>query len=252
MSTWGDIVNDALLEINAVGIDDPVEAEDSQLAIRKLNRILDQWAARKVFAYDVAFGLYTLTPNHQPHLIGPGLTSPDFAAANRPVRIESASLVLTNSTPNAVDVPINVRDDAWWAAQSLKSLATTFPTDLYYSPAVPNGQLFFWPIPTIAYQVRLEMWSVITAVPLDSNGNPDLTQAFVAAPAYENALTLTLAEESCDVYGRPMPASLPGRALRARRALQTNNIASPAIASADYGSGSRKRSGFNFYTGQPA
>ena len=250
MSTWGDIINDALLELSVNAIADPVEAEDQQYLIRKLDRIIDSWAARKAFAYASKFTQYTLTVGHQPHLIGPGLSAPDFAAP-RPVRIESASLVLTDSTPN-VDSPIQLRDAAWWANQRVKSLTSSVPTDLYYEPDSPSGALYLWPIPAYAYGLRLETWSVLTAVPLDANGNPDPTQPFVAPQGYENAISLTLAEECCDSYGRPMPPSLPGRASRARTVVFGNNIHSPRISSADYGAQGKTRGGFNWMTGQPS
>jgi hypothetical protein len=249
-STWGEIITDALIEIGAYGINDDIPPEDTQYAVRKINRFLDEWAAREVFAYATRFALYTLTPNHQPHLIGPDLASPDFAASPRPTRIESASIVLTAGTP--VDVSVNIRDAAWWAAESAKSTTSTVPTDLYYEPDSPSGALYLWPVPTAAYGLRLQLWSTLTAVPLDAEGNPDLTATFVAPQAYENAAMLTLAEESCETpYGRPMPPTLAARARRARAALIGNNLHSPRIPSVDYGTRGR-RSGFNYLTGQPS
>src|ERR1700722_11046687 len=99
-SSWNQIITDALIEIGAYQLTDPLPAADTQLAIRKLNRILDEWSARRIFAYTVAFTSYTLTAGHSPHLIGPSLTSPDFAASVRPTRIRSAQLILTGLTPS--------------------------------------------------------------------------------------------------------------------------------------------------------
>jgi hypothetical protein len=241
-----DICTDALFENGAYGIDTPVlSADDAQMALRWLNRRLDAWAALRRYAYNVSFTEFTLTPNHQPHLIGPGLNAPDFAVAQRPVRIEGAALVLNNVTPN-VDLNLNIRDDAWWQAQSVKGIATTTPTDLYYSPDWPNGSLWLWPIPTFAYGLRLEMWGLISRV-------ATLATVFTLPPAYERALVLTLAEDLCRPFGRPLAADLVAAAREARAELQTNNIKSPRIASADYGaSGSRggRRSTFNYYSGQ--
>jgi hypothetical protein len=241
-----DICTDALFENGAYGIDTPVlSAADGQMALRWLNRRLNAWAALKRYAYNVSFTEYTLTPNHQPHLIGPALNPPDFAAAQRPVRIEGAALVLNNVTPN-VDLGLNIRDDAWWQAQTVKSIATTTPTDLYYSPDWPNGALWLWPVPTFAYGLRLEVWGLISAF-------VTLNSVFTLPLGYESALVLTLAEDLCRPFGRPLTQDLRDAAREARAALQTNNIKSPRIASADYGSsGSRggRRGGFNYYTGQ--
>jgi hypothetical protein len=243
--TWRDLIFDALVEIGVYNPNDSFQAEDAQFAARKLQRIIDQWAALERFAYTVDFTLYTLTPNHSPILIGPGLTAPDFAAVRRPVRIVSAALVL-NQNPPATDLPLNIRDEQWWAGQRVKAQTSQTPTDLYYKAAFPNGEINLWPIATFASGLRLETWVQMSQVP------QDLTTTFVAPPAYENATMLSLAEELCGPYTRPVPGELPAKAMRARAALQGNNSASPRCASADYGtSGRRRGSTFNYQTGMP-
>jgi hypothetical protein len=250
-STWNQIINDALIEIGAYGLADAIPAADTQLAIRKLNRIIDEWGARKVYAYNRGFAIYQLTANHSPHLIGPSLSSPDFPAAVRPARIHSAQLILTSSTPN-VFLPLNVRDDDWWADQRVPALKSTVPTDLYYSPDFPNGSLYLWPIPSFGYKLQLEIDVAIASVALDGNGNPDPTRSFVGPQGYEHAVMLTLAEQLCTPYGRPLPAELPGRAAKARATIQSNNIRSPRIQSIDWGTNGSKGGGFNWINGQPA
>jgi hypothetical protein len=236
-----DIITDALLEIEAYGPADlPPSASDAALGLRLLNRELDAWAALKRYVYSVGFTAYTLTPNHQPHLIGPGLVAPDFAATQRPVRIEGADLIL----PTGVDLPLNLRDDDWWLNQRVKSIATTTPTDLYYSPDWPNGSLFLWPIPTTGYGLRLETWGLISQFAA-------LSDAFSFPPGYKKALVLTLAERLCRPFGRPTRADLTEDAKKARADIQTNNAKSPRIASADFGaSGSSGRGAFSYITGQ--
>ncbi len=254
MSTWLDVITDALIEIGAYGPADSIDPAEIQLAIRKVNRIVDDWSARRLYAYASVFTQFTLTPGHAPHLIGPGLASPDFALAIRPVRIDSAALILTDQTPN-VDVPMNIRDAAWWAGQRVKSLTSDIPTDLFYEPAFPNGQLNFWPVPNYAYAVRLESWVALTSVPLDSNGNPQPTNTFAGPPGYENAMLLTLAEQLCTPYGRPLPPELAGRAAHARATIGSNNAPSKRTSSADYGTQGKRSRGdknFNYYTGGPA
>lgn len=249
-STWQQLIFDALLEIGVYFPGEDLRAEDAQLCSRKLQRIIDYWAARRVFAYSTNFQLYSLTPNYAPHRIGPGLTSPDFATPNnapRPQRIESASLVLNTSSP-VVDSPqLNLRDAAWWAAQRVKGLSSNVPTDLYYEPDFPNGALNFWPVPNFAYQVRLELWSVIGQVPTN------LTTTFSAPPAYESTLLYELAIDGCTAYQRPVPAELSAKLNAVRKALEGDNDGSPRVASADWGiqpAKPAKRSTFNYYSGQ--
>lgn len=248
-STWQQLIFDALLEIGVYFPGESLRAEDEQICSRKLQRLIDTAAARRVLAYSTSFQLYTLTPNHAPHLIGPGLTSPDFATPNsapRPQRIESASLVLNTSSP-VVDSPqLNLRDDAWWAANKVKALASNVPTDLYYDPQFPDGALNFWPVPNFAYQVRLELWTIISQVPTN------LATTLSLPPAYEQTLLYGLAVDAATAYQRPMPAELPAKLAAARKALEADNNASPRIASADIGvhpARPSKRSSFNYYVG---
>lgn len=226
-----------------------------------LNTLADQWAARRPFMWTTTFTQYTLTPNHQPHRMGPGLVSPDFNVAVRPVRIESANIVLTgNGTPNPapnppatpagavntnVDVPLNIRDSAWWANERVKGIATNIPTDLYPEYDWDSLALWLWPIPSYAYGLRLETWVGLTQF-------TSIQQKFSAPPAYFNAVHLTLAKMLVDGYELPMPESLPELHRDAMKALQSNNEKSPRIQSADWGTQGRPRGDFNYYTGGPS
>jgi hypothetical protein len=205
-----------------------------------LNQQIDYWSARGCYSWTTTFQTFTLTPNHQPYLIGPNLTAPDFAAPQRPVKIVSANVILPGNA--TTDIPIMIRDNAWWAAKSTKNQTSTFPTDLYYEPDVPNGQLWFWPIATVGYGVRLEGMVFLQQF-------QTLDDCFIAPPAYLAAATLTLAEELVDLWGTEMPLNLARRAMKARDALQSNNNLPPRIDSADWGTYSRARADFNYVTG---
>jgi hypothetical protein len=244
MSTGSEIITDALVEANIYDIGEPISGEHATFGLKRLNRIIDQWAARKVYAWNVAFNAYTLTVNHQPHLIGLGLSSPDFAAP-RPVEIENAALILTNSSPN-IDLPLNLRDDDWWAFKRVKSLASSVPTDIYYSPDVPNGALYLWPVPNFAYGLRLETWNVLAQI-------TDPAVAFVSPYGYELAVMLTLSEEICGPMGRTVPTDLAAKASRARAAIQRNNDKSPRTTTSEPGTRGRSSGGdFNYLTGGPS
>lgn len=212
-----------------------------------LNQQVDYWAARKCYAWTSTFLTYTITPGHQPHLIGPNLTAPDWATpgtpipAARPTHLVSAALILTNSNP-PVEQPMNIRDNAWWASQRVKGITSSVPTDVYYEADVPNGAVYLWPVPNVGYQVRLEGLTTL-------NQFATLGDTFIAPQAYCAAVTLTLAEELSDIWGTTAPPNLARRAMKARDALQSNNNLAPRIASADWGTFSSTRGDFNYTTG---
>jgi hypothetical protein len=232
-----DLITDAMQEINVVAAGETLAAEDATLGLRKLNGILDEWSARRIYVPNVNFSLYTLTANLQPHTIGPTGT---FVVSSRPVRIENAALVLSPSG-NSVDIPLRIRDDNWWANQRVKTITTSTPTDLYYSPDMPNGSLYLWPIPNAANGLRLETWSIVDKF-------ADTSTALNLPPGYQRALTLTLAESLAEIYGKTAGAMLTTSAVRARKTIASNNNESPRISLTPFGKGKR---GFNYFSGLP-
>ena len=206
-----------------------------------LNQQVDYWSARGCYSWTTTFQEFMLTPNPSAVSDRPRVEPPDFAASQRPVSIVSANVILPGSN-STTDIPIAIRDNAWWSAKSVKNQTSTFPTDLYYEPDVAYGQLWFWPIAVAAYGVRLE-----TQVQLQQFSTLD--DPFIAPPAYQAGITLTLAEELVDLWGTEMPLNLVRRAMKARDALQSNNNLPPRIDSADWGTYSRARGDFNYQTG---
>ena len=230
------IIVNALIEAGWLAQGEPPNAGDANFALGKLNRILDQWAAKKVYAWAMQFLQFTLIPNLAPHTIGP---TGVFAVPIRPVRLEGAALVLNNVTPN-VDSPIlKLRDAAWWNNQRVKSLSSAVPTDVYYEPDVPNGSLYFWPVPNVAYGVRLQIWQQLGKF-------ASLASSYSLPPGYEEALTMTLA---ASLIG-PNSGALAIQAREAVATIQGNNCKSPRIATADHGMPGKRRGTFNYYTGQ--
>jgi hypothetical protein len=242
MGTWKELIIESLVEIGSYAPDDTPQDVHIQLGLNIINEIIDQWAARKVYAYNVSFTAYALTVAHQPHLLGPGLASPDFAGV-RPVRVENAALILNSSTPN-IDLPLNIRDDDWWANKRVKSLASNVPTDLYPSYSWPNLELYLWPVPNYAYGLRLEAWVSVTQV-----AQADILTQFAAPYGYKRALMLTLAEALCRPMGKATPITLPADALKARNIIQMNNNKSPRIQSVDHGTQGKPRGDFNWMSG---
>lgn len=212
-----DIITDAMIEVDISSPGEPLDSDQAQWAFRKLNYVTDTWAARKAFVYATTFTNYTLVPNLSPHLIG---SSPlaTFEVPQRPVKIVGATIVLTNNAP-PVSVVLNMRDEQWWIEQTIQGLTSAQPTDLFYSPTFPDGALYFWPIPNVAYQTQLECWTLISQYasitdPLGGPGGPG-----TLPPAYRAALMLSLAET---LGGQP-PANLAQMAATARAAVFGNN-----------------------------
>lgn len=234
-----DILNAAMREIGALATGEQPSIGDSADVLQKLQRLIDRFNAREPMVYNVNFTRFTLPVATQPVTIGP---SGDFDANQRPVKIYSCGLILTGTDPE-VEIPVNIRDQAWWANNRVKNLESTLPTDLYYSPDWALGQCFFWPIPTQANDVRLETRLVLTEV-------RDYNASFSMPPGYWDALVYSLAESIGPMFERPISADLLRLKAAAIKAIQVNNIASPRGHTGDAGMpGIGVRGNFDYYSG---
>lgn len=240
-----DLIQSAAYEIGAFSPGEPVAAAEALWALEVLQRIIDQWNAKRAMIFSVGFTLYNLTPNLGPHTIGPtGVLNTGPAANYRPVRIASCSFVLNPGSTNPVDLPVQMRDKDWWAANPLKSLTSSIITDLYYEPASPNGNLNFYPICNTNGVVRLEQWSSLAQA-------LTLQTALGLVQGYWEALVTTLAVGLCPSFGTQASPELVMRQKLAIKTVFENNDASPRIetASGMPGTAGTGRPDFNFLTG---
>lgn len=248
-----DIVTDAMIEIGMLAPGDVPDGDSGQWAFRKLNYLIDEWQAQAGKVYSYQYNVYSLVAGLSPHLIGPSSAATfNTNGQPRPVRLESAALLLNNA-PTTVDLPMNIRDHDWWALNQVKDIQTNVPTDVYYDPTSPDGSLFFWPVPSVTAPARLQFWNTISQYttitdPLGGPSGPG-----TLPPAYRAALMYTLAERLIPGSRRQATPELGIQAAYARAALFSNNGKSPRISTQDSGMPKAGRSGrnadFNWMTG---
>lgn len=221
MSVTGlDIVTDALSELEVVSAGETLKAEDADLGLRFLNRLLDSWNADRQAVYADTFLTYALTANLSPHTIGPTGT---FAVPQRPVTIEGVAVGIGTG----VLMPIPVRDAAWWETQRVPGLGTSLPTSVFYNPTWPNGELWFWPVPSTVIPVRIQTRVLLAALTLAST--------FSLPPGYQEAISLTLAETCAAAFGTQAKASTIFLAQKARARIFDNNTSAPRLTTRDAG-----------------
>ena len=239
--TGADICYAAALEAGVVGIENPLQPAIASFVLGKLNRLLDNWNADRdaVSATDLA--TYTLQPNLQPHTIGPTGT---FVTPARPVSIEFANVVINTVSPIVTyQVRIHKSYGEWFAAQAVQNLATQYPNDLYYAATFPNGKLYLWPVPTIAYQFQIWSRVVLSAA--------TLAATITFAPGYQDAVILTLAEDLCATaaFQLDLPPRLVIKAAEARQRVFSNNRETPMLETRDSGMPPGAGSYLNWRTG---
>lgn len=236
-----DLITSASFDAGIGEAGEQIDGAEANRGLEHLQRLLDSINAQRPLVFSHNFLLFNLTPNHGPHTIGPG---GDFQQAVRPVDVLSASFVLDGSSANPVDLPINCsRDDAWWAANPLKSLTSSIITDLYYDAASPLGNLNFFPISTVGAPVRLEVWNSLPQA-------IDFTTKLGFVQGYWDYIVTTLAIRLCLGLKQPDPA-LVAMQREALRVILANNDPAPRIDtnSGMPGSPNAGRPDFNFLTG---
>lgn len=247
-----DLIQDAFIEIGACPPGEIPSPDEQQWGFRKLNDLMDEWQARKPFVYSYVYDVYTLVPGLLPHTIGPsGIATFSTNGQPRPVRLESSALLL-NTSPGQVDFLMNIRDHAWWAENQVKQISTSVPTDVYYDPTSPDGQLYFWPVPNANYQVRLQWWQTVSQFvgiqdPIGGPGGP-----LTMPPGYRPAMKLSLAEMLIPGSNRQIDPVLVRRAAEARKGIFSANDKSPRMKTQDSGMPKGRggyRADFNWATG---
>lgn len=235
-----DIISDALIEVGIKGPDDPVEPDVGQWAFRKANYLLDTWATSKKYVYASVFTDYVLPANlpvaadgSAKATIGPSPGATYFAI-QRPVKILSASAIINNTTPPVL-APLNINDNQWWAGVTLPGITSMYPTDLFYNPAWPDGELYLWPISNTNFGLRLETWVLLNqfASITDPLGGPGST--LTLPPGYRNAIMLSLAESLQPGSDKLSNPQLKADAAAARTAVFGNNAPSANISTLDSG-----------------
>ena len=154
-----------------------------------LNDWLDWLTIDRLAVYATQRVLFSFVPNQGDYTIGlPTSNIPD----QRPVRVDRASLVYTNVTPN-IEVPLEVLNEQQYQALSPKSLTASTPTKVYYESLFPEGILHFWAVPTVAYQMALYLWRTVNQYLTPS----DPVQV---APGYRITMQYQLAVQLAERY----------------------------------------------------
>lgn len=218
-----------LQELDVVGAADTPEASDLVYVLARVNRILGLWAAKWGPAFYSSITSYTLTPALSPHTIGPTGT---WVVAQRPMTIDGVNLV-SGSTRTPLD-PLTA--DQWMGLPD-PTYSDAYPQGYYYSPTMPNGSLFLYPVPSSASTIDILTRGLLPQM--------TLTGTAYLAPGYEEAVILTAAERCAKHFHATPPNAL--EASKARGIIEAANSTTPKLRT-DAPGVSRGRS--NIFTGQ--
>lgn len=222
------ITTRALVELNAADAGGAVQPELAQLALDTLNQILDDWNAERGKVYADSFLPFTLTPNLNPHTIGPAGAT--WVTTQAPIAIDGIKVEVSTVSPASFRY-LNPRDAKWWQARITPGLTADFPTDFYYDPtwttAAPRGSVYLWPVPLNAFDVQV--WMRIVLGQLTAN------QTISLPPGYNRALMLATAKALSTPLRKPWGTTQEQALTKALRQIDSNNTVVPRIRTRDSG-----------------
>lgn len=190
--TFGQIITDALVEINANSGPD-VATADLQLGLTRGNAFLDSINGSSLMQYVRRLDSFPFVTSKQIYTIGRSGTA-DFVA-DRPTEILQASIVLTGANPN-VYIPLYIANSEEWANIYVLNFSTSIPAIMWYEPTFPDGRIHLRGIPsTTSYELR-----ILTSQQF--NQAATLATQFVFPPGGYEMFMYSLAERLCNPFGK--------------------------------------------------
>jgi len=192
MATALELITDALMDIGVQGLEQPVTAADSQLALRHLNRMLAKWANQPAAMYNNYLDTLALTPGVQSY-------STSLLSQGNPQMWNDV-----NVTIGGVTYPCDFVTAAQWDQLAFKA-TSGLPRWCWVDVSWPNSTIYFYPLPSAAYTANFRLQ-------LNVNGTMTLATTVSLPPGYETAIVANLAVRLAVPYTRPVSAELAAEA----------------------------------------
>ena len=218
MATALDIINRSMRLIGVLESGETATASEAQDALAVLNEMLDAWNLESLVVFSIDALEFTLVVNQGTYTVGVG----GNFNTTRPVKIESVTFRDITQTPN-LDIPLRTLNDDDYESIGLKALKSTWPQAYYYDRAYPLGNLFLWPVPTLANKIVLNLWHPLTQIAA-------LSTTVDLPPGYRRALQYNLAVELAAEYSATITAVVAGLALASKAQLKDTNAVTPELS----------------------
>lgn len=222
MATVGAIINLAFQEIGVYQQGETPNAADTAVALLYVENMIDAWAADRLTLSTQSRQVITWPTTTSTQTIGPGAN----ISAQRPVWINQINYVIPGTSP-AVEVVMGAMDEDSYAAQSIKSLTSSLPTEYFYQTEIAQtyGTLFLWPQPSQSLTLYLYAPQAV--------GVPTATSdTLIGPPGYQEAFVYQLAIRLCNPFTKKMPDALPSLAGEAFARMKRPNNA-PGLLGVD-------------------
>lgn len=235
--------------LNMIGWLQPSEVPSNAVAQRCLDRatsLLLSYNLDRNKIFTELISTYTMTAAQQTQTIGPGgqFNGP------RPTKIRDMNLLL--QTNPIVRVLLKAMDAQQFEEDQKVPTIVSIPQKYYYDAGfsqtapVGLGKIYFYPVPNAIYPVEIlqDQALALGAAPVA------LGSTLLMPDGYDRMIAARLALEIAPEFGRPVTPDLVAIGVEAAALVDGRNAPSPIMKS-DPAIGGRRRSGFNYLTGEP-
>lgn len=222
MSTAQSLINRSLRLIGALDPEESPTANETANVLEALNGLIDSWRNDRLIVWSIANVTKTLTVGDGTYTIGSGAD----INTTRPVRIEGAYV-----TQSGIDYPVDVISEAAYRAIADKTTQSDLPRYVYYDPAVANGTVYLWPVPSAANVLTLSVWAPISTLAAAST-------TVTLPPGYERALASNLAIDIAPEFEKTASQEVAKMARESLAAIKKANIR-PIFAKMEMATGRR-------------
>jgi hypothetical protein len=224
-----DLINLAAYDIGKKGQGKVLSAEDQQIGLACLNGLVDTLGAMRQMSYQVARAVYPIFSGQGEYEIGPNATGSHAFVQERPIDIQSWSIILTNTGNPALEMNHkDVLSDDEYAAIPLKTLTSTFPTEMYFDNASPTAKIKLWPVGTQSGN------QIVLYYPTTVSQFTSLTQQIAAGkflpPGYLECLEYGTAIRMAPKFGADTPVEVATRATLTMAAIKARNVYVPTLS----------------------
>jgi hypothetical protein len=194
------LITRALYDLGVNSLGTGPDAFQGTDGLARLNVLVDSWATQTRISSFVSRNVFSLTSTVGSYTLGPGGA---FNTPIVPVTLEGAGIIFNSSSPG-VERPRGVLTSDAYQAIPIKSLTSTYFTDVYYQRTYTAGLglITLWPMPIDATTQITLYWRDLLA------GFADLTTLYTLPNGYERALEYNLAVELIPEYEVPDATSV--------------------------------------------
>jgi hypothetical protein len=230
MATALDLITRAMRIIKVYGTGETVSDAEATDGLASLNAMLEDWANETLMIYVATKDAIVLTPTLASYTVGPSGST----VSARPVSIDPGTYI----DIGGVSYPLDVATLDQYNSITIKTLGSSIPRYIFYSPTFPNATVTLYPVPAEAGTLNLWTWK-----PLATFDN--LTDVVSLPPGYTNAIVYNLAEYLAPEYGSEIHISVHGKAMTLKKKLKRTNFTPMFLQFPD-----EVPRGFNIYTGE--